>query len=149
MATFGNRFKELRIKQGKTQEELAKDFNAKFNYNYGKSAISQYENNKRIPEMNALQSWASYFNVTTDYLLGREEEKQSSSKTELSKRVKKEITEELKKFEESLMNADGLMLDGEIVSEETVQNLLSAMKIGMEIARQKNKEKFTPKKYRK
>ncbi|MGM9571245.1 MAG: helix-turn-helix domain-containing protein [bacterium] len=139
---FSKRLKQLRAKNKVSQAELARKLGM------SQQAIAKWETEKATPDPEMITKIADYFNITTDYLLGREE-KQSSSKTELSKRVKKEITEELKKFEESLMNADGLMLDGEIVSEETVQNLLSAMKIGMEIARQKNKEKFTPKKYRK
>ncbi len=79
MANFGERFKTLRTSLGKTQEELARDFNKKYFYNYGKSSISLYENNKRIPEMNALEAWANYFNVSTDYLLGRDDKKNIES----------------------------------------------------------------------
>ena len=32
---------------------------------------------------------------------------------------------------------------------EAIESILSAMKIGMEMAKQKNKEKYTPKKYKK
>jgi len=67
--TFGERFKALRIKKDLTQHQLVESFNQKFNYNITKSAISQYENNKRIPEVNLLIDLAKYFQVSLDYLL--------------------------------------------------------------------------------
>ncbi|MBU3188341.1 helix-turn-helix domain-containing protein [Clostridium bowmanii] len=30
--------------------------------------MSQYENNKRVPEMNAIRNFVEYFNVSLDYL---------------------------------------------------------------------------------
>ena len=61
MPTFGERFKQLRLMKNYTQEELVNDFNQKYHYNLGKSAISQYENDKRIPEINVLINFANYF----------------------------------------------------------------------------------------
>jgi len=69
LATFGERFKELRLKKDFTQHQLIEDFNQKFKYNITKSAISQYENNKRLPEINLLIDLAQYFETSVDYLL--------------------------------------------------------------------------------
>lgn len=66
---FGYRFKSLRMATGKTQEEMLKEFNQKYYYNFTPSAISQYENGKRKPEIEALKAFADYFGVTVDYLL--------------------------------------------------------------------------------
>lgn len=44
MATFGERFKQLRKEKNLTQEKLAEMFYTK------KSSISRYENNLQIPE---------------------------------------------------------------------------------------------------
>ena len=71
MPTFGERFKELRLNKKMKQEELINDFNKRFHYNFTKSAVSQYENDKRIPEIQALNDFAEYFGVSVDYLLGR------------------------------------------------------------------------------
>lgn len=71
MPTFGERFKELRLDKKMKQEELINDFNKKFHYSFTKSAVSQYENDKRIPEIQALNDFAEYFGVSVDYLLGR------------------------------------------------------------------------------
>ena len=65
MATFGERFKELRIEKRLTQEKLADMFFTK------KASISRYENNVNIPEIEALKKFADFFDVSIDYLLGR------------------------------------------------------------------------------
>ncbi|MBN1045516.1 MULTISPECIES: helix-turn-helix domain-containing protein [unclassified Clostridium] len=75
MPTFGERFKQLRIEKNLKQEELINDFNKKFHFSFTKSAVSQYENDKRIPEIQALNAFADYFHVPVDYLLGRTDEK--------------------------------------------------------------------------
>lgn len=70
MIKFANRFRQLRQEKGITQEELRKDFNARFFRNYTAAAISRYENGKRVPEIDALGNFAEYFGVCTSYLLG-------------------------------------------------------------------------------
>lgn len=68
--TFGERFKKLRIEKGLKQQELADDFNKTFEHTVTKSSISQYEHNKKSPEIKALKKFALYFDVSIDYLLG-------------------------------------------------------------------------------
>lgn len=71
MITFGERFKKLRLEKNLTQENLIKYFNKKYNMSYRIASISQYENNKRRPELKQLEAWADFFDVSIDYLLGR------------------------------------------------------------------------------
>ena len=40
------------------------------------------------------------------------------------------------------------MFDGEPLSPEATESILAAMKLGLEVAKQKNKEKYTPDKYK-
>lgn len=75
MSSFGERFKELRLEKQLTQQELADNINKIYNLTFGKSAVSQYENNKRTPEIYALEKFADFFNVSIDYLLGRTNER--------------------------------------------------------------------------
>ncbi len=70
MATFAERFRELRHAAGLTQQALVDDFDARYHYRFSKPAISQYEHGKRVPEVPALIAFADYFGVTVDYLLG-------------------------------------------------------------------------------
>jgi len=61
LSTFGDRFKKLRLSRNLMQEQLAEEFNEKYNYSFTKATISQYENNKRTPEMSAIMNFVDYF----------------------------------------------------------------------------------------
>lgn len=68
--TFGTRFRSLRIGYGYTQDTLCEAYTLKTKRKLLKSSISQYENGKQIPEIPELISFAKFFDVTVDYLLG-------------------------------------------------------------------------------
>ena len=80
-----SRFKQLRQDAGLTQEEFRIQFNNKYHRNYTPSAISRFENDKRIPETMALMDFADFFGVTVDYLLGRDTPAPQISNETLSK----------------------------------------------------------------
>ncbi|SFE89320.1 helix-turn-helix domain-containing protein [Peptostreptococcus sp. D1] len=65
MNTFGMRLKELRENMNLTQTELASKFNVT------PPSISQYEKDVRSPDYELLIKIADFFDVSTDYLLGR------------------------------------------------------------------------------
>lgn len=65
MANFQTRLKELRIRENLSQIELSKKLNI------SNVTLSQYENGVRRPDLNTVSEFADFFNVTTDYLLGR------------------------------------------------------------------------------
>lgn len=65
-----DRLKQLRIEKGKTQKEMAKDLGTT------DVSIGRYEAGTREPKTDILNALADYFDVTTDYLLGRTDEKQ-------------------------------------------------------------------------
>ena len=69
MATFGSRLLELRKREKKTQAEIAKYLNVT------PKTISFYENNEREASNETLIKLAEYFNVSVDYLLGKDENK--------------------------------------------------------------------------
>lgn len=62
---LGNRLKNLREEKDLYQKDLAKIFGI------SAGAIGLYENNRRTPDMELLKEMAEYFNVSTDYLLGK------------------------------------------------------------------------------
>lgn len=111
-----------------------------------KSTFSDWKSGRSNPKNEKLQKIADYFGVTIDYLTtGKEEDEKEP---QLKPKDKKDIEEILASTEE-LLKQDGLMFDGDPASPEAVESILSAMQIGMEMAKKKNKEKYTPKKYRK
>ena len=131
------RLREIRKESGISLKKLGEIIGV------AESTMSLYENEKRQPDYETLKKLADYFNVTTDYLLGRED------KTTLTTKDKKEITEILESTRQQLLSQEGLMFDGEPASEEDVQKIIMAMQMGMEMIKKENKEKYTPKKYRK
>ena len=66
------RLKELRLRQGWSQEEFRQTFNEQYDHNYTAAAISMFGNNKRLPTIPALFDFADFFSVSLDYILGRE-----------------------------------------------------------------------------
>ena len=96
-----------------------------------------------------LQKIADYFNVTVEYLsTGKEHSESSLEGEQLNSKDKKDIRTILSETEQ-LLKQEGLMFDGDPASQEAIDSILSAMQIGMEMAKKKNKEKYTPKKYKK
>ncbi len=67
MQGFGEILKSLRKEKGLTQIELSKLLNL------DKSTIGKYETDKIKPSLDMLQIIADFFEVTSDYLLGRED----------------------------------------------------------------------------
>lgn len=67
MYDLGLRIKEMRIRRGYSQKELAQRINK------SKSAVCGYETNAQIPPLEVLVSIASVLNVSLDYLVGFDE----------------------------------------------------------------------------
>lgn len=65
MIAFGETLAELRQDRKMTQKDLAQAMFVTV------GTISNYENGVHYPDVEKLISLADYFNVTTDYLLGR------------------------------------------------------------------------------
>lgn len=72
---IGYRISELRKQAGMSQFQLAKVLNI------ATSTLGMYETGKREPSLKVMNRIANYFNVTTDYLLGRPEKKDDDTKT--------------------------------------------------------------------
>ena len=64
---FAIRIRELRKERQLTQDELAGRLNLT------KQAVSQWERGIREPGFETLEMIADFFNVDTDYLIGRED----------------------------------------------------------------------------
>lgn len=132
------RLKELRKQNRLTQQQLAEMLGVT------QAALSGWENEKFGIDNASLLKCAKIFDVSIDYLLGRQEQL-----PELNNKDKREIQEILDDTEQQLLSQDGLMFDGSPATDEDVQKIIMAMKMGMEMIKKENKAKFTPKKYRK
>lgn len=149
MGDFQNIFKRLRVSTGLTQVEIAEKLKI------SRSTIGMYETGAREPDFEALERIADFFNVDIDYLLGRTNKTTLLPETigqynsGLNKRDTRDIEKILDQTREQLLSQEGLMFDGDPASPEAIESILAAMQIGMEMAKKKNKEKYTPKKYKK
>lgn len=74
MTTF-ERIKDLAKKQGKSLNKVEEDLG------YGKNVLYRLKSSN--PSAERLQEIADYFNVSVDYLLGREDESHSNKVTEI------------------------------------------------------------------
>lgn len=142
------RLKELRKKHGLTQKQLASALHV------AQNTVCNWENGVRQIDTEYIKQIAEYFHVSTDYLLGCEDsplnaQSASDASSALTPRDSRDIARDIEMFAKSLESSDALMFDGEPLSPEAKESLLAAMRLGLEAAKLKNKERFTPKKYRK
>lgn len=73
MSAIGKNIKLLRKSRNLTQQELADILNV------SSMTISYYENGERNPGINTIYALAKFFNVTSDYLIGLEQDEIISS----------------------------------------------------------------------
>lgn len=76
MATVGDRIRLLRLEKNLTQKQFGQIIGVV------KSTISQYENNKSIPDDDIKKKIAAYFSVSMDYLIGLSDIRVSNTKEE-------------------------------------------------------------------
>ena len=117
-----------------------------------KSSMSMYLSGERSPRQNRLSQIAEKFNISEAWLMGYDvpmERTDSLSDETLSQKDKRDILDIISSTKAELLSQEGLMFDGDPASPEAIESILSAMEIGMEMAKKKNKEKYTPKKYKK
>lgn len=141
MVTLGSRLKALRQEKGLTQKEVAKLIGTT------DVSIGRYEMDARVPKADILNSLAKLYDVEIDYLLtGKEETEQP-----LNDRDKKDIEKDLKKIMDDFKSGESgpAFYDGVELDNDDLDKLEIAMRTALEIAKVKNKEKYTPKKYKK
>lgn len=152
MNVFGERLKELRGSQ--SLEELANKLNSIYDTNISKSMLSRYENGTD-PKMEYVRIIADYFKVSSDYLLGINDDKVIFFNPELNEKDEHSIQVELQKMLEGLSKMGHASFDGRTLdelSEEELEDrelLISSLENSLRLAKRVAKQKFTPKKYRK
>lgn len=110
-----------------------------------RSNVTSWKNNGYTPRGEVLQRLAVYFEVPVDQLLGDTENKNTPV---LTKKDRRDIAKSLEEIMADLENSGDLMFDGDPMTAEAKESIRSALKLGLEAAKLKNKETYTPKKYR-
>lgn len=136
---FGKRLRLLRKEQNLTQKSLGEKVNV------SDRVIGYYESDERFPDKDTLNKIADYFNVSVDYLLCRTDNRNLTAKDE------KSIKNDLKKMMTDLRTGQaGPAFYGDTeLDEEELDLIEDAMELALKTIKLRNKEKYTPKKYKK
>lgn len=107
----------------------------------GNGTISRWRSSS--PNTEKLQKIADYFNVSMDYLLGREQY--------LTQKDEKDIAKDLDNIMEKLTSGENgpASYNGEEISPEAAELFKDELEIALKRLKLINKEKYTPKKYKK
>lgn len=134
-----NRVRELANERNMTIAELERKLD------FGQGSISKW--NKQSPSSERLQKAADYFDVSTDYLLGRTDKR---NYYELTEKDQVDIQKQLEKIVEDMSKADSIAFskDSEELSPEAKAAVLASLEESLRIGKTLAKKKFTPKKYR-
>lgn len=136
--TVFDRVKKLAEKQGISIVELEEKLD------FGRNSLYSWK--KKTPNGDRLKKVADFFNVTTDYLLGR------TPTPTFSRRDERDVQKTLEEMIEGLSDKNALsyMKNGDTeISEEDAELLRSSLENAVRTSKILAKKKFTPKKYRK
>ena len=115
-----------------------------------KSTFSDWKSGRSNPKQDKLQKIADYFGVTVDYLLtGKDEPKEKAP--ELTSRDERDIAKDLNNIMEKLTSGEAgpASYDGEPLDPEAAALFKNELEIALRRLKLINKEKYTPKKYKK
>lgn len=137
MTILFERVKTLASKRGLSIAELERKLDL--------SPNSLYKLKKQKPSIDRIESIAEFFNVSVDYLLGRNFEETDFEG--FTAKDRKDIGKRLEQIKNDLENSDGLMFSGEPLTDEAMDSLMDAMEYIVKHTQKVNK-KYIPKKYR-
>ena len=142
--SVGSRIREFRKRLGLSVDDVAEKLKK------NRATIYRYESDdiENLPAP-ILEPLAKVLQTTPAELMGWEQSPAASDDLpDLTQKDEREIMHLMDEMKEKLMQEEGLMFDGQPASPESIQSILDAMQIGMEMAKKRNKAKYTPKKYR-
>lgn len=122
----------------KDRKQICKDLNIKY------STFSEWMNANKYPRIDKIELLANYFGIQKADLIENKDKKLQKNKKD-----EKEVEKILENAILELEQIDGLMFDGVPATNEDIEQIKSAMRIGMALAKERSREKFTPKKYKK
>ncbi|MCM3763485.1 helix-turn-helix domain-containing protein [Neobacillus niacini] len=135
MSTLGERLRIAREKKGYTQTEVYR------RTNINNKTLSRYENDGSEPDLETLQLLSQLYESDYEWL--------STGKTSsFTNKDEIDIAKRMEQIRKDLTSEDGLLFNGEPMSEEAVESFLEAMEVAVRQTQRINK-KYIPKKYRK
>lgn len=135
MSTLGDRLRIARERKGYSQIEVYR------RTNINNKTLSKYEKNDTKPDIETITSLANFYDVGVEWLMTGDSPSSYSEKDEI------DIAKRMEQIRKDLSSEDGLLFNGEPMSEEAVESFLEAMEYAVRQTQRINK-KFIPKKYR-
>ena len=133
METIGYRISKARRYMNMNQKELA------LKANIPEGSLSRYENDIREPKAQALVQIADALKVSTDYLLGLTDEMEIQNNSLADK--SDEEFEAIYEAAKEKFTTGTVMFDGEPATQEAIDSMLQAMRMGMLLALEEQKKK--------
>lgn len=106
------------------------------------ATMSQWRKRVYSPSSAAIKKVEEYFGIELSI-------EQKEKAPVLTEKDRLDIAKDVEALIAKLDSAESLEFDGDPMSEEARASIRNAMMLGLEAAKVKNKERFTPKKYRK
>lgn len=129
---FRIRLKALRKENLKTQEEMAKILGI------NRSTFAEYERGKIVPSVGMLEAISKYFNVSTDYLMGKTNFTTQEERKEAPNDIL-DISKQLNLMLDNLHdNSAALTLDGEPLDADSRELLISSLENSLKVAKKLN-----------
>ncbi|VDG23709.1 helix-turn-helix domain-containing protein [Lactiplantibacillus mudanjiangensis] len=138
---ISEQIKELRKQMRLSQRELSEKLSV------SQQTVGSWETGRSEPNVEMINRLAVFFDVSTDYLLGKTEKKHYYDLTEKDER---NIDKELENMMNGLDSKNSLSFfqNGAELSDDDKELLKASMRQTLELSKQLAKRKFTPKKYR-
>ena len=106
------------------------------------ATMSQWRKRIYSPSSAAIRKIEEYLGVVFSL-------EQKENTPTLTEKDERDIAKDLERIMSQLDSSGDLMFDGDPMSDEARESMLTAMQLGLQAAKLKNKARFTPKKYRK
>lgn len=134
-------FEQLLRKKGVSSYKVAKEAGVT------QTALSNWKSGRSTPTAKTLQKIADYFGVTIDYLMTGD----NSSEQGLTARDNRDIVKDLDSIMEKLTSGENgpASYNGEEISPEAAELFKDELEIALKRLKLINKDKYTPKKYKK
>jgi transcriptional regulator with XRE-family HTH domain len=135
LSTLGERLRIARERKGYSQTEVYR------RTNINNKTLSRYEKDGSEPDKDTLITLSNLYDVRVEWLVTGKATPTSSNKNET------DIAKRMEQIRKDLTSEDGLLFNGEPMSEEAVESLMEAMEHVVRQTQRINK-KYIPKKFR-
>ncbi len=120
---LNERIRQLRLEHNLTAKKLGEILNL------SESTISLYENGKRTPNKDLILKISDYFNVSTDYLLGKSNVPNAEFLCDLRKKKPFDVSKELKKILVQIERNDNIVFNEKLINYEIKMYLIKCLQV--------------------